>query len=288
MTTRASTAFLASEFPPAPPHTARFHVIPAPLEKTTSYAKGTAHGPAAILAASQQLEAFNGRSCPGTYGIHTAAPILCRGSTHTVLARIARAVTSALHHRAVPALLGGEHTVTLGAVHALRAANIPFGIIQFDAHADLRDAYEGSPYSHACVMRRIVELSVPIVQIGVRAFSREEDSFRRASRIPHFDAAQLVTSALPRRLLPPNFPNLLYITFDVDCFDPSLMPATGTPVPGGLSWYQTRTLLHRAVTGRTLIGFDVVELAPLPGLHAADFTAAQLVYDLMALAAPPD
>lgn len=276
--------FLASEYAPAPPDKARFHVIPVPYEKTTSYGKGTAYGPSAILAASQQLEAFNGQCCPGDQGIHTARPVDCAGSATTVLGRIERRVHAALHHGAVPVLLGGEHTITLGAVRALLDAGIRFGVVQFDAHADLRNEYEGSPFSHACVMRRIVELGVPVLQIGVRALCEEEAGFRRTARIRHVDAAALAARGIPRRLMPTAFPRALYISFDVDGLDPSIMPATGTPVPGGLSWYQAQTLLKRITVGRQMVGFDVVELAPLRGLHAADFTAAQLVYDLMGLA----
>lgn len=277
-------AFLASEFTPARPDTARFHVIPVPYEKTTSYGKGTARGPAAILTASQQLEAFNGHSCPGEQGIHTTKSVDCSGQAVSVLARIERAVSAALRHGAIPVVLGGEHTVTLGALQALRRAGVVFGILQIDAHADLRESYEGSRYSHACVMRRAVELGIPLMQIGVRALCLEEHAFRCAARIPHLDAAELAARDVPRTVLPKGFPQAVYVTFDVDGLDPSIMPATGTPVPGGLTWYQAQAVLQRALAGRQLIGFDVVELAPLRGYHAADFAAAQLVYDLMARA----
>jgi len=276
-------AFLASEYPPAAPDAARWHVIPVPYEKTTSYGKGTARGPAAILEASQQLEAFNGRSCPGEQGVHTTKSVDCKGQPAAVVARIARAVSAALQHNAIPVVLGGEHTVTLGALQALRGAGVPFGVLQIDAHADLRESYEGSRYSHACVMRRAVELGIPLVQVGVRTLCREEHEFRRAARIAHLDAAELATRGVPRTILPATFPHAVYITFDVDGLDPSIMPATGTPVPGGLTWYQAQAVLQRALAGRRLIGCDVVELAPLRGFHAADFAAAQLVYNLMAL-----
>ncbi len=284
MRTQTAAGFLASEYAPAPAGSARFHVIPVPYEKTTSYGKGTARGPAAILAASQQLEAFNGRGCPGTQGIHTTKNVDCRGPAAVVVRRIERAVAAALRHGALPIVLGGEHTVTLGALHALRRAGIEFGIVQFDAHADLRATYEGSPYSHACVMRRAVELGIPVMQLGVRALCLEEHTFRRQRRIAHVDAAELAKRGVPRRLLPKNFPRAVYISFDVDGLDPSVMPATGTPVPGGLTWYQAQELMRRALAGRRLIGGDVVELAPRAGFHAADFATAQLVYDLIGLA----
>jgi len=276
--------FLGSEFPPAPPAGARFHVIPVPYEKTASYGKGTARGPAAIIAASQQLEAFTGAGIPGNAGIHTAPAVLCAGSPTAVLARIAKAVSAAVASGGIPVLLGGEHTISLGAIKALAGKRNDFGVVQFDAHADLRDSYEGSPFSHACVMRRILELGVPVFQIGVRALCLDEHRLRIARRIPHLDAAVLARRAMPRTILPARFPRHIYISFDLDAFDPSLVPATGTPVPGGLTWYQALELLGRVAAGRRVIGMDIVELAPQPGAHASEFAAALLAYEMMGLA----
>lgn len=275
--------FLASEYPPASAATAAFHVIPVPFEESVSYGGGTAAGPAAILAASQQLEATDGRFAPGRAGIHTQAPVACGGSSVQVVERIAARVARALATGAAPLLLGGEHTVTLGAARAFKEAGMPLGFVQFDAHADLRDSYEGSPLSHASVMRRISELGFPLVQFGVRALCAEERAYRRHAGILTFDADQLAERPLPRHLLPAHFPQTLYITFDVDGLDPSLMPATGTPVPGGLFWREAMTLLDRVAAGRRVVGADVVELAPIRGLHHADFTAALLAHRLLGL-----
>jgi agmatinase len=277
-------AFLASEFTPAAADRARFHVIPVPYEHTVSYGAGTADGPRAILEASQQLEAFDGRGTPGSAGIHTTPPVDCQGEAVKVLQRITDAVARARARGAVPVVLGGEHTVTLGAVTALAGDGAPLGIVQIDAHADLRSSYEGTPYSHACVMRRVWELETPIAQFGVRSLCVEEQEFRRTHAIWHMDAEALCRRGLPDTLLPDTFPRRLYITIDVDGLDPSVIPATGTPEPGGLGWYQMLDLLARVAAGREVIGFDVVELAPVAGFHVSEYAAAKLVYYLMGIA----
>lgn len=277
------TPFLASEFAPCAPDKAFFHILPVPLEKSVSYGHGTAQGPAAILEASQQLEAWDGLSSPGDLGFYTHEAIACAGTVTTVLDRIEARTAAIAACGALPVLLGGEHTVTLGALRALKKYYGSFGIVQVDAHADLRASYEGSPYSHACVMRRAVQdLDLPLAQFAVRDFSREEANFRRERHILHYDGPQLA-QGLPDMPLPASFPQQLYITFDVDGLDASIMPATGTPSPGGLFWYDALCLLQRCLHGRQAIGFDVVELAPIPSLHAADYTAARLVYAIMGM-----
>ncbi len=276
--------FLASEYPPASAGAAGFHVIPVPMETSVSYGAGTAAGPAAILAASQQLEASDGRFAPGRAGIHTQPPVACAGTPAQVVGRIEARVSRALAAGAVPLILGGEHTVTLGAARAFKAAGLSVGFVQFDAHADLRDAYEGSPLSHASVMRRVSELGFPIVQFGVRALCAEEVAYRCKAGVVAYDAERLARRPPPARPLPAAFPKALYITFDVDGLDPAVMPATGTPVPGGLFWQAAMLLLERITAGRRVVGADVVELAPIRGLHHADFTAALLAHRLMGLA----
>lgn len=278
-------SFLDSEYAPRAPQDAAFHLIPVPLEQSVSYGGGTARGPLAILEASRQLEAWDGISAPGEAGLHTAPAVDCSGPVEGVLDRIEAAVRQALTCGALPVLLGGEHTVTLGALRALAAAGEPFGIVQFDAHADLRPSYEGSIYSHACVMHRAVaDLGLPLAQFAVRDMSREEAAVRRQYGVIHHDAAQLARTGLPEHPLPDDFPRRLYISFDVDGFDASLMPATGTPSPGGLFWHEALRIVESCLPGREIIGLDVVELAPIAGLHHADFTAAKLVHCLMGFA----
>lgn len=281
-----SSAFLASEYAPTPPNEARFHVIPVPYEASVSYGHGTAQGPQAIIAASQQLEAFDGLSEPGSYGIHTQAPVDCTGSPAEVMQRIEAASALALGHQAVPILLGGEHSLSLGAFRAMQKQYGSFGIVQFDAHADLRASYEGSIYSHASVMHRAVaDLGIPLVQMAVRDFCREEEAVRAHYHVTHYDGPYLAQHGLPAHPLPADFPQRIYISFDVDGLDAAIMPATGTPVPGGLSWYEALTLVDRCTKGRTVVGMDVVELAPIPMLHFADYTAARLTYHMMGIIA---
>ena len=277
-------AFLASEYAPAGPANALFHIIPVPLEYTLSYGAGAARGPAAILDASQQLETWDGYSCPGALGIHTAQAVDCGGGIEAALKHIAQSTHEALAHNALPILLGGEHSATLGALRALKEHYGHFGIVQLDAHADLRPQYQGSIYSHASVMRRAVaDLGLRLAQFGVRELCREEVLARHDFKVHCLDAPELARTGLPAAPLPGDFPETVYISFDVDGLDPACMPATGAPVPGGLGWYDALEIIARCVSRRRVIGFDVVELAPLPGLHASDYAAARLVYHIMGL-----
>jgi len=281
MSENRSPLFLEDEIGIVPAEGSLFHVIPVPWEATVSYGGGTADGPEAILAASSQLEVWDGLSIPADLGIHTTEAVDCAGEPEDVLARIEAATAGALTAGAVPVLLGGEHTVTLGALRALAALDEPVGIIQFDAHADLRDTYEDSPYSHACVMHRALDLELPIFQIGIRSLSPAEVRLRQAMAIPSIDGPDLPLTPPKGRVLPEDFPAKVYVTFDVDGLDPSLMPATGTPEPGGLFWHQAMWLLSAIARERQVIGFDVVELAPVSALHAPEFICARLAYNLM-------
>ena len=275
--------FLEAELGKPEPSSCLFHVIPAGYEKSVSYGTGTAQGPAAIITASQYLEMFDGYSSPADRGIHTLPPLNCDGPVDEVLARIENAVSETLESHKIPVLLGGEHTVSVGAFNALKKLNKPIGVVQFDAHADLRDTYEGSPFSHACAMHHAVESGFSLFQIGVRSLCPFDLAYREKKSLAHLDADKLFTQGIPEPLLPCDFPESIYITFDVDGLDPSVIPATGTPEPGGLFWHQAMAMLRIIIGGRTVIGFDVVELAPMVGHHASDFTAARLVYNIMGM-----
>ena len=287
--------FLGSELPFRPAKDCRYHIISVPYEDNVSYGGGTSRGPAAILEASDQLEAWDGESVPGDDGIFTGPVVDCTGSAEAVLGRIERATAAALDLGNCPVLLGGEHTVTLGALRAIarrrKKQGLPkFGLVQFDAHGDLRNTYEDTPYSHGSVMRRACDLEIPLMQIAVRSLCLEEVEFRKSYGVHHLDAAEfsrlggLAAASRPDfKLLPDDFPEEIYITFDIDALDASLMPATGTPDPGGLTWYEALRLLELTVQGRRVIGLDLVEVAPMPGYHAAEFTAAKLLYYLMGI-----
>lgn len=282
-------AFLESEFPPAHPDIAKFFIIPCPLEKTVSYGKGASKGPDAILEASQELEALESDMSPGEAGFYTTPPVDCSGPMETALRNIETAVTKAVSRGAIPVLLGGEHTVSLAAFRALQQfysrRGEKFGIVQFDAHADLRASYKGEAISHATVMARAVEeLGLPLVQFAVREISPEEVEVRKIHNITHYDAYFLARVGLPQQPLPDDFPDNIYISFDLDAFDSSLMPATGTPSPGGINWRETQFILESCAVGHKIIGMDVVELAPIDLLPHANFTAAKLAHLMMGLA----
>jgi agmatinase len=283
MTQKHYQRFLESELGTETAVEPLFHIIPAPFEKSVSYGRGTAAGPAAILAASQQLELFDGTSIPAEHGIRTLPPLSCTGNPEEVMAEISAAVNDVLLSNSIPVVLGGEHTVTVGVLQAVRQRCDNCGVVQFDAHADLRDTYEGSRYSHACVMRRALDMEFPLYQIGVRSLSREEELLRQAKEIGRLDGAAIGSGTMPDPILPADFPQDLYLSIDVDVFDPGIIPATGTPEPGGLSWYQMMQGLSSVMRGRRVIGFDVVELAPIGGLHAPDYTVARLIYNLFGM-----
>lgn len=279
------TSYLASEIEQCPLEQAAFAVLPVPYEKTVSYGSGTAKGPEAILAASEQLETWDGQSNPSALGIHSCAPIDCSGEANAVLETIARSVKNILDAGSLPIVLGGEHTVTYGVIKGYLDAGITdFGVVQIDAHADLRDAYEGDPLSHASVMKRICDEGIPLYQLGIRAYCEEEKNLRETNNnIYYRDADELVPDAIKDIQLPDEFPEKVFFTLDIDGMDPSVFPSTGTPVPGGLGWYQTLSLFESVAKQRKIIGFDIMEFAPIDGLHCYDFAAALLSYKLMGI-----
>ncbi|MCT4610598.1 MAG: agmatinase [Pelagimonas sp.] len=262
---------------------ALFQVIPVPLERTVSYGAGTAAGPEAIIEASNELERLCLGHEPCAQGIHTVDPVDCNGPLPEVMERIAAQTERVVKAGQIPVTLGGEHSLSFGAVSGVaRALGRPIGIVQIDAHADLRVAYQGERHSHASVMHLLSsEVDVRLAQFGVRALCTQEAESRVAHNVFHVDAEELVTQNLYTVDLPEDFPELIYVSFDVDGLDPSVMPATGTPVPGGLSFYQALHLVTHCLTGRRCVGMDVVELAP-NGETAWDFTAAQITYRIMA------
>lgn len=261
-----------------------FHVLPVPYEKTVSYGTGTAEGPSAILASSQQLEAFDGISLPVEQGIYTHNAIDCSGTDVQVLAEIEKMTASIFTMGKIPVILGGEHTVSYGPIMAAKKHFDVIGVVHFDAHADLRNEMDGNKFSHACVMRRVHERGVPLVQIGIRSFSMEEQKYRDAnSDIICYNASYIYRENCFSIEFPDDFPDDIYISVDVDGLDPSVIPHTGTPVPGGLFWYDFFKFVESIPAGKRIIGFDVVELAPAEGSSVSDFAAAQLTYNLMGI-----
>jgi len=276
--------FLGSEIEQPEPSNAKFHVLPVPYENTVSYGGGTALGPRAIMKASWQLEQWDGLSKPCDEGIFSCEPVDCTVEPEVVIDKIADATQRIVEQGAMPVVLGGEHTVTYGVIKGLMAAGLDdFGVVQIDAHADLREAYEGDPLSHASVMKRVVDLGIPLYQLGIRAYCEEEIAYRQQFGVQYQDADQLVPQRINQIELPADFPKNVFFTLDIDGMDPSVFPSTGTPVPGGLDWYQTLSLFESVVKQRHIIGFDIMEFAPIKGFHAYDFAAAMLTYKMMGI-----
>lgn len=276
--------FLGSEIQQPNPEDAFFHVIPVPYEESVSYGGGTSQGPSSILKASWQLEVWDGKSMPCDLGIYTHPPVDMAGDAAAIVDRIAVATKLALDLGKMPVALGGEHTVTYGVIKGYLDAGIKdFGVVQIDAHADLREAYEGNPYSHASCMKRVVDEGIPLYQLGIRAFCPEEIAIREKHGVHYLDADQLVPNNIQSFELPADFPEKVFFTVDIDGLDPTVFPSTGTPVPGGLGWYQTLNLFESVAKQRQIIGFDLMEHAPIEGFHAYDFAASMLVYKLMGI-----
>ena len=265
--------------------TSKTVVLPVPFERTTTYGKGAARGPAAILAASHQVEWYDEelRREPYRQGIYTTPFLeLQSKGLAPALAEIEIAARSHLEAGRFLVILGGEHSLTLGAVRAAAATHgkigQTIGVIQFDAHGDLRDEYEGSPFSHACVMRRILDEGLPTLAVGIRSLSAPEAELIQTRRLPTLWGYQLHEADERWDDLLRALPDKIYLTFDLDYFDPSLLSATGTPEPGGGRWWPTLRLLRRLFRKKNVVAMDVVELAPREQEPASDFTAARLVY----------
>jgi agmatinase len=276
--------FLGEELSPAENQmdSARFEVVPCGLEATVSYGTGAAKGPEAILAASHQLERRMGDSEPCAQGIFTHPAIDCEQPIEAVMDDL-RALTGDISRRGhVPVTLGGEHSLSFGAVMGVvDALDGPIGLVHIDAHADFRNAYQGHKHSHASVMHLLAGEGLAMASFGVRALAQEEEQARRAHGVICHDGPDLVRGQVSKVVLPADFPENIYVTFDLDGLDPSVIPATGTPVPGGLGFYQALDLVQSTLIGRRCVGMDIVELAPIEGQPVSDFTAALIAYQLM-------
>ncbi|MFZ1947131.1 MAG: agmatinase [bacterium] len=258
-----------------------FNILPVPYDATSTYTPGSRRGPQAIIDASRNLEVYDHEldAEPASAGVATLdeVPVVV-GDPALMVAAVEAAVGEIADRGRIPVVLGGEHTVSLGAVRAL-ARCAKFGVVSLDAHADLRDSYQGSPLSHACFLRRASEVA-QCCALGVRSISAEEADHLKTSTTKVFYADAMFRQGIDTLGLD-FIPQTVYLSIDVDVLDPSIMPATGTPEPGGLGWYDAVGLLTRIVRGRRVIGFDVVELCPAAGNPAPDFTAAKLAYKLM-------
>lgn len=266
---------------------AKVALLPVPYDLTTSYQPGARFGPQALVAASAYLELYDQEldDAPYDVGIHTLPPLeLVASGPEAMREAIENAAGQLLDAKKFPIVLGGDHSVTHGVLRALAARCGAFSVLQLDAHADLRHSYQGTPWSHACVGRRACDLDgVTLVQLGVRSLCDEEAQFLKENpdRIRCICAQALHEDRAAGLAALDALWDPVYITIDLDCFDPSVMPATGTPEPGGLLWYDVLALLRPVFQRHRVLGCDVVELAPIPGLAAPDFLAAKLVYKLI-------
>lgn len=258
-------------------------IVSIPYEKSVSYGKGTAHGPAAIAEASRQVEYFDEvlRAEPYRAGIFTE-PIgdiaaVSALPAEKMIVQFGDIVGAHLDAGRFPVVLGGEHTVTLAPFLAVAARYPDIHVLHLDAHADLRDSYEDDPFSHACVARRMLD-KAPIVQVGIRSYDREQAELIAARDVPVLHAHEIRAGRDIVGFVEANLGDPVYLTIDLDALDPSIMPATGTPEPGGLLWHEVDALLAWLFAHRTVVAMDVVELAPIAGLAGPDFLAARLVY----------
>lgn len=254
--------------------------VPVPYDLTSTYLAGSRRGPMAILEASTHMELFDEELGEETFriGLHTLDPLEALSSgPEDMIRQIQDYAGRVLQTGKFPVLLGGEHTVTLGMVQALKKYHPRLSFLQLDAHADLRERYEGTSFSHACVGRRLAEWG-SLVQVGIRSLSTEESEFLKTSSVRSFFWHQILGNADWEDQVCQALADEVYVTIDLDVLDPAIMPAVGTPEPGGLSWAMITRLLRQVARKKKVVGFDVVELTPIPGMIAPDFLAAKLIY----------
>jgi len=278
--------FLDIEPDAAADPTAPYAVLPLPYERTVSFGEGTAGGPAAILDASHEVEDFDEELLrPLDLTVQTLpSPDMDGLDDEAALAVIGGAAAEVLGAGRFLLSLGGEHTVTVPLARAALDVTPSLSVLHLDAHLDLRDRYQGTPWSHACAMRRIRDSGARTVHAGMRSWSAEEHAYAARERLPVFPAAEIVgehTGRWADRLMAA-LSDTVYVTVDIDVLDPGLAPGTGTPQPGGLSWQQVLGLVRRVFREKRVIAADIVEVAPIPGTRVTEFVAARLGAKMLA------
>jgi len=262
---------------------ARVVILPVPLDRTTSYVSGTRNGPHEILVASSHMELWDEETQTDVHsiGIYTLPEMeFPFASMDEVVCEIRRVASELVNRGKFPLVLGGEHSITPAVVGAVAAKHPGLSVLQVDAHADLRESFMGTPHNHACAMRRTLDFA-PTTQVGIRSLSPEEAAAAPGLRTTIFYDYNM--RADPRWIdrVVESLTDTVYITIDVDGFDPAIMPATGTPEPGGLSWYEMLALLRAVIERRTVVGCDIVELSPMAGNVAPNFLCAKLIYKIL-------
>jgi agmatinase len=255
-------------------------ILPVPYDETSTWIKGSDKGPDAIMEASVNLEFYDVETCTEVHkkGIHTIKPVKEKRSPEALVAAVRSSVLKLLNEKKFPVIVGGNHTVSIGSVRAFAEHFQDLSVLQLDAHSDLRQEYEGSQFNHACTMARIKEV-VPAVQVGIRSVSADELSYIDAERI--FYAHDLFYDKELYKEAAGRLTQNVYVTIDLDVFDPSLMPSTGTPEPGGPGYFELMHFLRYVAENKNIAGFDVVELCPSPINKAPDFIAAKVIYQLL-------
>jgi agmatinase len=280
--------FAGLEPPYSNPRQAKTVILPVPYDSTTEWRSGSRHGPQAIIDASQYLELYDLELDRETYkvGISTlpgVEPLL--SSPQDMINRLYEVVRGLVQKEKFVVMLGGEHSLSLGAVRAFKEAFPRLSVLQLDAHADLRDEYLGTKYGQACVMQRIFELC-PISQVGVRSLSREEKEFLTQKKLQPFFMSDLASNAASIDQIVHSLSQDVYVTIDVDVLDPSIMPAVGTPEPDGMSWRQILAILESVTLHKHIVGFDLMEFCPAEGPSSCAFLLAKLAYKIIGCAVP--
>jgi agmatinase len=261
-------------------------VMQVPYDKTATYIKGTVNGPQAIIDASKKMELFDEELNQETYkiGIHTMDPLPVQDlAPEAMVEKVYGFTMELLKANKFPVILGGEHSLSIGSVKAFKEVYPDLSVLHLDAHYDMRDEYFGSKFNHGCVARRISEMC-PIVQAGTRSLSREEKDFvanQANGKVKSISVYDILETPLWKDIISKSLSETVYISIDMDVFDPSLVPAVGTPEPGGIGWYETLDLLREITKDKKVVGFDVVELCPIKDQFASDFLAAKLIYRLL-------
>jgi len=281
------TTFAAVPEEYAPFARARVVLLPVPYESTGSGRAGCREGPRAIIDASEEMELYDfDLECePYRVGIHTLAEMMPHtGDPQVMVEQVEGVVGELLDGGKFVVTLGGEHTLTVGAVRAYRRRIANLSVLALDAHADLRDEYLGTPYNHACVLRRLLDDGCPVVQVGLRSATREEHELIRQRKLPFLSVSAYRALAGGSREVVSRLSEDVYVTIDLDVFDPSQMAAVGTPEPGGLLWDEVVALLAAVAGEKRIVGFDLTELSPRLGPFANAQLAARLAYRLIGLA----
>lgn len=260
--------------------TAKIAIVPVSYDGTSTWIKGADKGPEAIIKASANMELYDIETDSEVYkqGIFTGKPVTEKSSPEKMAAQAKQAVGKHLQENKFTVLLGGEHSASIGAIAAHKEKYPDMCVLQLDAHTDLREEYHGSKCNHACVMARARELC-PIVQVGIRSMDAGEKVNLDKSRV--FFAENIAGKKDWQDKVIAKLNKKVYITIDLDVFDPSILPSTGTPEPGGLGWYEVLELLKKISRKKQIVGFDVVELCPNKNEKSSDFLAAKLVYKLL-------